>query len=154
MPIAYGPSPAGEEWTFSASIRKNGTCDQWLFGAEFSIPQIGNWGMGTGIPVGGHLSRYFSISANEFSSDGGSERAFAGIVGRDATLVVAEGRDGKRTEIHPRFPPAALRENFVWLRSFRYFLEYLPPGAPVQTVLVFNRAGTLLYRTKSQSGSF
>jgi len=79
VPIDRGPTLSGEEWEVSSSIRKNGTCRAgWLFAVNFNLPQIGYWTSATGTPVGGHISRYFKISANDAASFDGTERVFSG----------------------------------------------------------------------------
>jgi hypothetical protein len=152
VPVASGPTPGGDTWHLSASIRKNGTCaGGWLFAVNVDLPQIGHWSSATGIPVGGHTARYFNISAADEASFDGSEHTFAGYTGREATKVLATMADGTRIEIHPRFPPQKLRRQFVWLRSFRYFVRYYPPETQVSYVSLFDRAGTLLYRSEPGS---
>lgn len=155
VPLDRGPTLRGEEWEVSASIRKNGTCrGGWLFSVNFSLPQISNWGSATGIPVGGHISRYFDISASDEVSLDGTERAFSGYTGREVATIAMTMNDGQRTEVHPKFPPGKLRKHFVWLRSFRYFVRYHPPDSAVASVSLFNKAGILLYRASAEEGFF
>lgn len=92
--IATGKSLTGEEWEVVASVRKNGnSCREWLFGLDFTLPEIVKWGTATGIPAGGHTSRYFKIDANEFQSEDGAEAVLSGYVGRE----VATSKRGCRT---------------------------------------------------------
>lgn len=154
VPIDNGLSPSGKTWEVSASIKKNGTCKEWLFEVDFRLPEITNWGSATGIPVGGHLSRYYDISADDQESLDGTERVVSGFTGREVVTVAMAMSDGKRVEVHPKFPSKKLRRNFVWLRSFRYFVRYYPPGSAVESVSLFNKAGVLLYRTSLKEGIF
>jgi hypothetical protein len=57
--------------------------------------------------------------------------------------------NGRQLEIDPRFPPARLRHQYVWMRGFRYFLDFMPAVGKFREIQLFNRAGTLLYRDKS-----
>lgn len=148
-------SPSGEPWTAWASVRNNGSdCGEWLFQVHFRLPEIVSWASATGIPAGGHTSRYFSISALDADSPLAKERVFSGYTGREAARVVATFGDGTRAEIRPRFPSLKLRRSFVWMRSFRYFVYYYSPGPAIEAISLFTKGGRLLYRTKSEEGSF
>lgn len=151
--IATGKAPNGEKWRVVASVRDNGrSCREWLFGMDFTLPPIMDWGGGTGIPAGGHTSRYFTISAMEFQAEG--EAVFSGYVGWEVATIKAWMENGTMMEIHPRFPPVQLRKDFVWLRSFRYFVDYFPAESTIAKVALFTRGGRLVYQTKSDEGEF
>src|SRR3954447_10211770 len=114
VPIDGGPTLSGEEWKVSASIRKNGTCrGGWLFSVNFTLPQITNWSSATGIPTGGHISRYFMISASDAASLDGTERVFSGYTGREVAMIAIKMSDGRRIEFGPKFPSEKLRKHFV-----------------------------------------
>lgn len=150
--FAHGLSPTGEEWRASASVKNNGSCRQWLFGVDFSIPGAYNWGSATGIPVGGHTYRYYTISGFNFPTEEGGVGVLGGYVGREVATIKLTLSDGRGLELHPRFPPKKLRDKFVWMRSFRYFLRYYSGEAYVGAFRLFNRAGTLLYRDLDAEG--
>jgi hypothetical protein len=153
--IGTGKSLSGEEWEAFASIRENGnSCRDWLFGVDFTLPGVGEWGSATGIPAGGHTSRYFTISANEFQSEDGTEAVFSGYAGREVATIKAWMQNGTMMEVHPRFPPMQLRTDFVWLRSFRYFVHYFPAESIITKVALFTRGGRLVYRASREDGSF
>jgi hypothetical protein len=154
VPIGSGLSPSGSKWEVSASIKKNGSCREWLFAVDFVLPEVTKWGSATGIPVGGHVSRFFNISASDDVSLDGTERVFSGYTGREVATIKARMSDGRQIEIRPMFPPQELRARFVWLRSFRYFVQYYPPESEVASVLLFNKAGTLLYKADAVEGFF
>jgi hypothetical protein len=111
-----------------------------------------NWGSDTGIPAGGHVSRYFTIRARELHRE--DVPVFSGYVGREVATIKACMENGTMMEIHPRFPSMKLRKDFVWLRSFRYFVDYLPVEDTISKVSLFTRGGRLVYRTSSDAGSF
>jgi hypothetical protein len=153
--VDSAPVSNGDQWTLRASVRNNGgRCDEWLFQLEFRLPPLGTWGTATGIPVRGHTSRYFSVSAFDSSTPGGAERVLSGYTGREAAKVVAQLSDGARMVITPRFPSLELRKSRVWMRSFRYFVVYYPAGSEVEAISLFAKDGRLLYRSASDSGSF
>jgi hypothetical protein len=151
--FAHGPSPTGEDWTASATVRKNGdSCDEWLFGVEFTIPGAYNWGSATGIPAGGHTYRYFTISAFNYPVPAASVGVVGGYVGREVTTIKMQTSDGRWLEVKPVFPPIELRRRLVWMRSFRYFVLYYPGQSRVESIRLFNRAGTLIYRDLHADG--
>lgn len=146
VPIASGPSPEGETWNVEGEIGNNGSCRQWLFGMEFSLPGAVNWGSSTGIPAGGHLLSSYTISASDNLQEDGAWRAFSGFVAGDVAEVTATLSNGKRLSFKPRSAPAPLRRKVVWLRNVRYFVQYYPPTGFVTSASLFSASGQLLYR--------
>ncbi|HEU5064060.1 MAG TPA: hypothetical protein VFT79_13055 [Solirubrobacterales bacterium] len=152
--IASGTSPNGWKWTVDGTIDNNGrgNCRGWLFGMDFNLEGAANWGWGTGIPAGGHLSRHFGISASDDLLEDGSYRIFSGSVSGEAAKVLITLSNNKRVTIRPKSPPAHLRQKVVWLRNVRYFVEYYRPEGFVTGVAIFSASGQLLYRDKSFEG--
>lgn len=147
VPIASGPNPEGETWTVEGDIGNNGSCREWLFGMEFSLPGAVNWGSSTGIPAGGHLSSSYRIGASDNLQEDGAWRVFSGLVAGDVAKVTATLSNGKRLSFKPRSAPAPLRSKVVWLRNVRYFVQYYPPTGFVTSASLFSASGQLLYRT-------
>lgn len=145
--VARGQSPAGETWTVEGSIGNNGSCRDWLFGMDFSLPKAVNWGWGTGIPAGGHLSSSFDIDASDDLQEDGAWRVLSGSVAGEVTKVMATLSNGKRLVFKPRSAPASLRRKITWLKNVRYFVQYYPPTGFVTSASLFNASGQLLYRT-------
>jgi hypothetical protein len=153
--IGSGPMPSGETWTVTASIKNNGSCDDWLFGLDYSLGEFGNYGSGTGIPAGGHVPReYFKLDAQDLDTGNGSEAALVGYTGNEGTKVVGRMKDGSRFVVKPQLAPAKLRKRVDWLRSFRFFVYFHPTESRIETLSVFSRGGRLIFRTKSLEGSF
>ena len=145
--VARGQSPEGETWTVEGSIGNNGSCREWLFGIDFSLPKAVNWGSSTGIPTGGHLSSTYTISASDDLQEDGAWRVFSGFVAGDVAKVTATLSNGKRLSFKPLSAPAPLRRKVVWLRNVRYFVQYYPPSGFVTSASLFSASGQLLYRT-------
>lgn len=147
--IASGSSPNGWQWTVDGTIGNNGSCDDWLLGMDFSLVGATNWGWATGIPSGGHLSPNFEISSSDDLLEDGSYRVFSGSVSGRAAKVQITLSNNKRIAFRPKSPSHRLRQNVVWLRNMRYFVEYYPPEGFVTGVATFDASGVLLYRDKS-----
>ena len=147
VPIASGASPEGQAWTVEGEIGNNGSCREWLFGMEFSLPGAVNWGSGTGIPAGGHLSNSYTIEASDDLQEDGAWRVLSGLVAGDVAKVAATLSNGKRLTIKPRSAPASLWRKVVWLKNVRYFVQYYPPSGFVTSASLFSASGQLLYRT-------
>jgi hypothetical protein len=113
---------------------------------EFSLPGAANWGWGTGIPAGGHLSSTYTIDASDNLEEDGAWRVFSGSVAGDVAKAIATLTNGKRLTFKPRSAPASIRRKVVWLRNVRYFVQYYPPTAFVASVSLFSASGQLLYR--------
>jgi hypothetical protein len=151
--IASGTSPNGWKWSVDGSIGNNGqNCGQWLFGMDFELEGAANWGWGTGIRAGGHLSRGFDIEAFDDLLEDGSYRVVAGTVDGEVAKVVFTLSNNKRLTIRPKAPPERLRRKVVWLRNTRYFVDYYVPEAFVTGVATFDTSGVLLYRDKTFEG--
>ena len=151
--IATGTSPNGLPWTVEGTIGNNGdNCRGWLLGMDFELTGATNWGWGTGIPAGGHLPRGFDIDASDNLQEDGISRVFSGTVGSEVAKVVATLSNNKHLTFQPKAPSAKLRQNVVWLRNFRYFVQYYPPVAFVTGVSLLSATGQLLYREKSFQG--
>jgi hypothetical protein len=151
--IASGTSPTGWPWTVNGSIGNNGgDCREWLFGMDFELHGATNWGVGTGIPAGGHLGRRFEIDASDDLLEDGSNRVFSGIVNGEVAKVVLTLSNNKHLTIRPKSPPPQLRRKVVWLHNVRYFVEYYQPEGFVTGVATFSATGQLLYRDKSFDG--
>ena len=128
-------------------IGNNGSCREWLFGMDFSLPGTATWGWVTGIPAGGHLSSSYTINASDHLQDDGAWRVLSGSVAGDVAKVTATLSNGKELVFKPRSAPAALRRKVIWLRNVRYFVQYYPPTGFVTSASLFSASGQLLYRT-------
>lgn len=144
--IGRGSNPEGQAWTVEGTISNNGSCREWLFGMEFSLPGAVNWGWSTGVPAGGHLTSRFTIDASDNLQEDGAWRVFSGTVAGDVAKIIAALSNGKRLKFRPRSAPTALRRKVVWLRNARYFVQYYPPTGFVTSVSLFSRSGQLLHR--------
>lgn len=148
--IASGTSPSGWNWTVDGTIGNNGgNCRDWLFGMDFELEGVGNWGWGTGIPAGGHLDRHFDIESIDGLLEDGSYRVVAGTVNGEVAKILFTLSNNKRLTVRPLSPSESLRRKVVWLRNTRYFVDYYPPEAFVTGVATFSASGQLLYRDKS-----
>lgn len=152
--VADGKSPSGRQWTVTASIRDNGGCSTWLFSMDFrpsgTLRGSSRWSWR--IPAGGHLSKKFTIDAQDESA--GPNRAFYGAVGGRVKIIVLTTSNGKRLTVHPKLPSLALRERFVWLRNVRYVLRYYPSDQHVRVARLFNAQGDLVGRVGGSEGEF
>lgn len=146
VPIASGSTPEGEAWRVEGTIGNNGSCREWLFGMDFSLPGTINWGWVTGIPAGGHLSDNHAISSSDDLQEDGAWRVFSGSVTGNVRKIVATLSSGKHLVFEPRSAPASLRRKVVWLRNARYFVEYYPPSGFVASASLFDASGKLLRR--------
>jgi hypothetical protein len=84
----------------------------------------------------------------------GSVRAFYGAVGQRASTIQLIMSKGKHILVHPKLPPFALRERFVWLRNVRYFIRYYSPGARVREARILNAQGVLIDVVRGADGEF
>jgi hypothetical protein len=140
--FAHGTSPAGEKWSSSAGVRVDHREHKWLFDVEFNFSRGFGWGGGTEIPIGsreperGQADGYAGIL-----SGGAPESAAFGTAGPEVATIKMKMTEGAPIEVHPVFPPKALRRKFVWMRGFRYFIEFYPGGAYVSEYWLYNRAG-------------
>lgn len=152
--VAAGTSPNGWGWTVDGSIGNNGgNCREWLFGMEFEVEGVTNWGSSTGIPAGGHLGPGASEpSAFDGLLEDGSYRVFGGFVNDEVAKVLVTLSNNKHLAFRPQSPPKKLRRKVVWLRNVRYFVQYYPPEGFVTGLATFSASGQLLYRDKSWEG--
>jgi hypothetical protein len=135
-------------------IGKNGSCDSWLLGMEFR-PSGGLAGSATwrwGIPAGGHLSRAFTIDAQDGVA--GVERAVFGTVGGRVRAVKIRMNKGEPLVVRPKLPPRQLRKQFVWLRNMRYFIRFYSAGHYANKVSLYSADGKLIEMLSAIEGEF
>ena len=147
-----GKAPDGRFWRAEATVRTNGSCDQWLFGLEFRLPGVSRWASASGIPRGSHLSPRFRLNAADQS--GSSSAALSGLVGTSVGEIQASLADGTTLSIRPRLPAKSLRRRFVWLRGVSYFVRYHSVENRIVSLAAFDREGRLLYRVPGEDGQF
>jgi hypothetical protein len=139
--IAAGKNPNGKRWTVTGSVHNNDSCQSWLFSMDFrpsgTLKGSSRWGWR--IPAGGHLSPKFTMNAQDESA--GSSRVFYGSVGNRVKTIDLTTSTEKHIIVHPKLPPLALRERFVWLRNVRYVVRYYPPGEQVRAARLLNAQG-------------
>lgn len=153
--VETGLSPNGAPWTVKAKRSSNGgRCDQWLFQVQFKLPHVVAHTAATLIPVGGQTSRDFTISALDAEGIDGLERAFSGYTGREAARILLVFEDGSRTEIVTKSPPERLRQVYVWMRGFRYFVYYYPAGIGVSSIKLLTKSGEVLHRIPAEGGGY
>lgn len=151
--IETGISPSGAPWTVKAKKSSNGgRCNEWLFQVKFKLPNVVAHAAGTTIPVGGHIPKDFRIIALDAEGLDGVERAFSGFTGSETARVVAVLEDGSVTEIVAKSPSKQLRQKYVWMRGFRYFVHYYPAGVGVRSIKLLSKSGNVLYRAQAEPG--
>lgn len=143
--FAHGVSPSGELWTASAGVREDQDarhCEVWLFDVELNFSHGFKWGSGGEIPIGGRekLKGEADGYTGILSADAPESAAF-GYAAPEATTIKMKMSDGSSLEVHPVFPPASLRHKFVWMRGFRYFMQFYPGGAYVTEYWLYDKAG-------------
>lgn len=152
--IADGRSPGNKRWTVTAAIRNNGNCRAWLLSMDFrplgTLRGSSRWAWM--IPADGHLSRKFTINAQDESAD--SDRVFYGAVGLRVKSIKLIMSNGKRVVVRPKLPSLALRERFVWLRNVQYVLRYYSAGEHVRVAKLFNARGGVVDGVRGQEGEF
>ncbi|HKZ14411.1 MAG TPA: hypothetical protein VJL81_11250 [Solirubrobacterales bacterium] len=140
--FARGTSPQGERWSASADVRPNRRRRLWRFDVEFRFSNGYRWGSGQEIPIGSH--EQMAREADGYTgllSEGAPESAAFGYAGSEVTRIKMKMSDGSSLEVHPVFPPERLRHKFVWMRGFRYFMQYYSGGAYVTEYWLYDRAG-------------
>jgi hypothetical protein len=142
--FAHGVSPSGERWTVSAGVREDHEarhCKVWLFDVDFNFSNGFGWGSGGDIPIGGRekLKGQAEGYTGILSGDAPESAAF-GYAAPEVTTIKMKMSDGSSLEVHPVFPPARLRHKFVWMRGFRYFMQYYPGGAYVTEYWLYDKA--------------
>jgi hypothetical protein len=139
--IAEGKNPNDKHWTVTGLIHDNGSCQSWLFSMDFrpsgTLKGSSRWGWR--IPAGGHLSPEFTMNAQDESA--GPIRVFYGAVGSRVKTIDLTTSTDKHIIVHPKLPPQALRERFVWLRNVRYIVRYYRPGEHVRAARLLNAQG-------------
>jgi hypothetical protein len=151
--IATGPSPGGSPWLVSAKKSSNGgRCDGWLFQVQFLLPNVISYSAAATIPVGGHTPKHFTISGLDGVGPDGLERVFSGYTGRDVASIAATLANGTQIELSPTYPPRRLRERYVWMRSFRYFVYYYSAASGVKKIALLSSGGRVLHRAKVEPG--
>jgi hypothetical protein len=152
--IADGRSPTNKHWTVTAEIRNNGSSRAWLLSMDFrpsgTLRGSSRWAWR--IPAGGHLGMKFTMNAQDERA--GSDRAFYGAVGARVKTLKLTMSKGKRIVVHPKLPPLALRERFVWLRNVRYAVRYYPAGEHVGVVRLIDARGGLIDVVRGSEGEF
>lgn len=151
--FAHGTSPAGERWRASAGVRINHRAHKWQFDVEFKFSRGFGWGGGSEIPIGGRENeRGEADGYTGILSGGAPESAAFGTAGPEVATIEMKMSDGGRLEIHPRFPPKALRRKFVWMRGFRYFIQFYPGSAYVSEYWLYDRGGRRVGCSKYAEG--
>jgi hypothetical protein len=154
QPLDDGKGPDGSSWRVTSSVRNNNGCDSWVLGVEFypSGSAPGSWQGEWGIPAGGHLSRDFTISAEDEAQLSG--RSISGVAGIRVHTIVFATTTGEKIIQHPRLPSSSLRRRYVWLRSLRYFLTFYPAGTRCKTATLIDGQGKVLGMIRGFEGSF
>jgi hypothetical protein len=140
--FAHGTSPSGEHWSAEASVSVNRRTDSWRFNIGFRFSLGFKWGSGQEIPIGGHkkMTGQASGYTGILTADAPESAAF-GYAGPEVTTIKMKMSDGSSVKVHPVFPPEQLRRRFVWMRGFRYFMQYYPGGAYVTEYWLYDSAG-------------
>lgn len=140
--FAHGTSPQGEHWSATASVDVNRQRHLWRFEIGFKFSLGFGWGSGQEIPIGSHKKEKGQASGyTGLLSGGAPESAAFGYAGPEVTTIKMNMNDGSSLEVHPVLPPERLRHKFVWMRGFRYFMQYYPGGAYVTEYWLYNSAG-------------
>jgi hypothetical protein len=102
--IAEGRNHGPRHWVVTASIRNNGSCRTWLLSMDFcpsgTLKGSSRWGWR--VPAGGHLSRRFTMNAQDESA--GSDRSFYGAVGKRVKAIKLIMSNEERIVIRPKLP--------------------------------------------------
>ncbi|MCW2978417.1 MAG: hypothetical protein JWO14_144 [Solirubrobacterales bacterium] len=140
--FAHGISPQGERWSATAGVRPNRRRHLWRFDINFKFSNGYGWGSGQEIPIGSH--EHMEREADGYTgllSGGAPESAAFGYAGPEVTTIKMKMSDGSSLEVHPVLPPVSLRHQFIWMRGFRYFIQFYPGGAYVTEYWLYNKAG-------------
>jgi len=140
--FAHGTSPSGEHWTAEAGVRVNRHHDRWQFDIGFKFSFGFKWGEGQEIPIGSHekMAGQASGYTGILTADAPESAAF-GYAGPEVTTIKMKMSDGSSLKVRPVFPPKQLRRKFVWMRGFRYFIQYYPGGAYVTEYWLYDSTG-------------
>jgi hypothetical protein len=140
--FAHGTSPAGERWSAVGRVTPNRRRHFWRSDFEFNFSSGFSSGGGQEIPVGTHQD--LAGQADGYTgllARGAPESAAFGRTGPEVETVKMKMSDGTWLEVHPVFPPRRLRQKFVWMRGFRYFMQFYRGGAYVTEYWLYDDAG-------------
>lgn len=151
--VDHGRRANGNRWNVDSSVRNNGSCAHWLLGMHFSpIGTVqGSWKGAWDIPSKGHLSRSFTVSAQDESA--GAERVISGVTGSRIRTVIVTTNSGNRVTLHPRLPSRDLRSRFVWLRGLRYFVRFYPTGQHAKAAVLKDAQGRVVSTVPAFEGT-
>jgi hypothetical protein len=125
-----------------ASVSVNRRHHRWRFGVNFGFARGFKWGAGQEIPIGTHERMAGQASGyTGILSGGAPESAAFGYTGPEVTTIKMNMSDGSSLEVHPVFPPAELRREYVWMRGFRYFMKFYEGGAYVTEYWLYDSSG-------------
>jgi hypothetical protein len=153
--FAHGTNPEGERWKGSAGIRLIRGRHVWLFTTDFEFSDGFGEETAQEIPVGGR--RHVEGEADGYTgllTAEGSEGAAFGIAGPEIVTIKAKMSDGSHLELHPIFPPQELRKKYVWMRGFRYFVQFYPGRAHVVEYSLYDESGKRTCRSPAEEGLF
>jgi hypothetical protein len=154
--FAAGRSPGGEPWHLDGSIGPNGGCERWLLDVSLSFPlpggRDGGWEVGWGIPAGGRVPRYVTLSGQDQSAVG--ERVFGAIASAEARTILLHLSSGGKLVSSAKAVPKELREKYSWLRGLRYLVRFYPPGEHVVSVTVMDGHGKVIDKLHGLDGDF
>jgi hypothetical protein len=140
--FAHGTSPAGERWSASAGVNFDESNHKWRFGVDFKFSRGFRWGVGQEIPIGGRKDEQGQASGYTGVLSGEApESAVFGIAGPEVATITMKMNEGAPIKVHPHFPPEALRQEFVWMRGFRYFIQFYSGSAYVSEYWLYDSAG-------------
>jgi hypothetical protein len=138
--FAHGTSPQGEHWSATASVGINRRRHLWQFEIGFKFSLGFGSSSGQEIPIGSH--EQMEGKADGYTgllSGGAPESAAFGYAGPEVTTMKMKMSDGSTMELHPVFPPRRLMHKFVWMRGFRYFMQFYPGGAYVTEYWLYDK---------------
>ena len=104
------------------------------------------------IPVNGHLSNAFTVSAQDESADG--RRTLYGATGARVRTIVVRMNNGSAMKIQPKLPTEQLRKHHVWLRNVRYFVHFYDSGRHAKSVTLLAADGGVIERLQGLEGGF
>jgi hypothetical protein len=139
--FARGTSPSGEHWRAEAGVSVNHRHHRWRFEIRFDFSLGFKWGSGQEIPIGGHEKMAGQANGYTGILTPATESAAFGYAGPEVTTIKATMSDGSSLTVHPVFPARELRRKFVWMRGFRYFMQYYPGAAYVTEYWLYDSTG-------------
>ncbi len=139
--FAHGVSPVGERWAASAGVSNRGDHKR-EFEVRFQFSLGFRWGIEQNIPNRGRKQERGQADGYTGPLSGGAlESAAFGIAGPEVETIKMKMSDDSSLEVHPTFPPMALRRAFIWMRGFRYFLQYYRGAAYVTEYWLYDANG-------------